>query len=82
MPTNGIRRLAKAGKFSAPIRLGPATIGWIKDESDECIVNRPRVGQAPKPNSCVHVHPPRRPDRTMLFATPVVAGDYETTEAT
>ena len=35
-----IMRLVKAKKFPEPVRLGPASIGWIESEVDQWIADR------------------------------------------
>ena len=35
-----IMRLVKAEKFPEPVRLGPASIGWIESEVDQWIADR------------------------------------------
>ena len=37
-----IYRDVKAGKFPAPIELGPNSVGWFEDEIDEFLASRPR----------------------------------------
>ncbi len=37
-----IYRDIKAGKFPAPIELGPNSVGWFEDEIDEHLASRPR----------------------------------------
>ncbi len=37
-----IYRDVKAGKFPAPIELGPNSVGWFEDEIDEYLASRPR----------------------------------------
>ena len=32
----------KAGKFPAPVEIGPNRIGWFEDEIDEWLASRPR----------------------------------------
>ena len=32
-----IRRLVKAGKFPAPVQLGPRSVGWLESDVDEWI---------------------------------------------
>ena len=42
-----IMRLVKVEKFPEPIRLGPASIGWIENEVDQWIADRAslRIGE-------------------------------------
>lgn len=35
-----VMRLVRDGKFPAPVRLGPASIGWLSSEVDEWIQRR------------------------------------------
>ncbi len=37
-----IYRDVKAGKFPAPIELGPNSVGWYEDEIDDWLASRPR----------------------------------------
>ena len=37
-----IYRDVKAGKFPAPIELGPNSVGWFEDELNEYLASRPR----------------------------------------
>jgi len=37
----------RAGKFPAPVQLGPNSIGWYEDEIDAWLASRPRVIYAP-----------------------------------
>lgn len=37
-----IWRDIRAGKFPAPIELGPNSVGWFEYEVDEWLANRPR----------------------------------------
>lgn len=38
----------RAGKFPAPVQLGPNSIGFYEDEVDAWLVSRPRVNYAPE----------------------------------
>jgi len=37
-----IWRDVKAGKFPAPVQLGPNSVGWYEDEVDAWLASRPR----------------------------------------
>ena len=37
-----IWRDVRAGRFPAPVELGPNSVGWFEDELDEWLDNRPR----------------------------------------
>ena len=37
-----IWRDVRAGKFPAPVELGPNSIGWFEDEVEAWLANRPR----------------------------------------
>ena len=41
-----VRRLIKAGKFPAPIRLGENRVAWIKSEIDEWLEMKRQVRDA------------------------------------
>lgn len=36
-------RWVRAGRFPKPIRLGPNTVGWLKNEVSAWLESRPRV---------------------------------------
>ena len=44
-----IWRDVRAGRFPAPIQLGPNAIGWFEDEIDDWLASRPRVNWAAQP---------------------------------
>ena len=46
-----IWRDIRAGKFPAPVQLGPNSIGWYEDEVDEAQAKLPRVSYAPEPEA-------------------------------
>lgn len=37
----------RAGKFPAPVQLGPNAVGWFEDEINSWLASRPRVNYAP-----------------------------------
>ena len=37
----------RAGKYPAPIALGPNSVGWYEDEIDAWLAARPRVSYSP-----------------------------------
>jgi prophage regulatory protein len=41
-------RDVRAGKFPAPVQLGPNSIGWWEDEIEAWLAERPRVSYAPR----------------------------------
>ena len=41
----------KAGKFPAPVELGPNQIGWFEDEIDKHLASFPRCHYAPGPEA-------------------------------
>lgn len=41
-----IWRKIRAGDFPAPIQLGPNSVGWLDEEIDTWVANRPRVTYA------------------------------------
>ena len=47
LSTVHISRLAKAGRFPSPLRLGPASIGWLEDEIDEWIQQKADLRLSP-----------------------------------
>jgi prophage regulatory protein len=38
----------RAGKFPAPVQIGPNSIGWYLDEIEAYTASRPRVSYAPQ----------------------------------
>ncbi len=44
-----IWRDIRAGRFPAPVQLGPNSVGWFEDEIDDYLATRQRVTWAPKP---------------------------------